>query len=208
MKNIERQKAFEIAGEKYEGELEADLFTFDTRDLDNDEIKSGALDDWMKSNDTAPMLWSHKRDEVIGEWSKFRIVEKTLKATGTLYEGIQRASEAIVLLKNKAVKGVSIGFDSTDYEYRYARVDGKFDFGIDFQKIQLREASLVLNPAYVTAQVTDLKNAPVEAVKAYLDKQGLTEAEILKIVGEEEARKREKSSRITVAGKLAEMLAA
>lgn len=179
-------KQFTVDGDDYEGEIDAILTEFDQRDLDNDEIKSGALDDWLKENDELPMLWSHLRHEPIGVWSDFRIDGKFLRAKGELIDGIQRSKEAVIFIKREIVKGVSIGFNATEYSYRFNRDVPGGDFGVDFDKITLREASLVLYPAAPNAAVTALKGQPADVVKAFLvNEKGLSDEAATRITGAE-----------------------
>ena len=178
-------KDFDVGGETFKGEIDAVLMEFDARDLDNDEIKSGALDDWLKENDELPMLWSHMRAEVIGKWTDMKVEGKLLKAKGQLSD-VMRARDAIVLFQDELVTGVSIGFNSTEYSYRFNRDMPGGDFGVDFTKIQLREASLVLYPAAPRAEISALKEASAQEVKQYLVEKGMSDAEATRITGEAE----------------------
>ena len=184
MKRVEGQRVIRFKREfaKGEGKLEAILTTFGVRDSYNDIIMPGALDDFMKESEDAPMLWSHNRGEIIGQWSNFRVEGDDFLADGQLIENIQRAEEALVLLEQGAIKGVSIGFDATEYTWREGKVDGKWDFGIDFKKINIVEASLVLWPAMPTAAVTDVKSGE-EAAMRRLKSLGLGPDEIRELTG-------------------------
>ena len=175
---------FTFEGEEFKGEIEAILTEFDERDLDNDEVKKGALDEWLKENDTIPMRWHHIRHEVIGVWANLRVDGAYFKATGQLFEGVQRAEEAVILIKQDAVKGISMGFRSTEYSYRYNYEEDNWgDFGVDFETIQPFEASLVAEPAVPNAQVQALKGAERDVIVEYLKGEGMSHQDALDIVG-------------------------
>ena len=133
-----------------EGAFVAKLTTFENKDMVNDVIKAGALDEWLKNATEIPMLYGHDSKEYIGKWTDFEIKDGALYATGHLFDYIQRAKEVGEHIKRENITGVSIGFTSKQYEGR-GDADG---YGFDFYKIELYEASIVLNPANEQARIT------------------------------------------------------
>ena len=172
------------AMKKKKGIIKAVLTSFEDEDKMGDVIKAGACDDWMKKTKQIPMLWGHDRKEVIGKWTDFSISDNKLWAVGTLYKDIKRAEESITLIALDAVKGVSIGFDAEPGEYVIVppnRDKGKKYWSYEFRKINIREASLVLDAANAKAKVTQLKNEDgslnLRSVERLLIASGLTRSE-------------------------------
>lgn len=172
------------AMKKKKGIIKAVLTSFEDEDKMGDVIKAGACDDWMKKTKQIPMLWGHDRKEVIGKWTDFSISANKLWAVGTLYKNIKRAEESITLIALDAVKGVSIGFDAEPGEYVIVppnRDKGKKYWSYEFRKINIREASLVLDAANAKAKVTQLKNEDgslnLRSVERLLIASGLTRSE-------------------------------
>jgi len=138
------------------GVIKGSITSFENVDSYGDVMESTVLDQWMKENDSVVGLWSHNRAEIIGRWQKFYKRDGKVHAELHLQEGIQRAEEAITLVKNNLLEGISIGFVPLEWSYE-KREDGFV--GINFKKIELREISLVLEPANPMAEITDLKNS-------------------------------------------------
>jgi len=138
------------------GEIKAYVTTFGNADLVGDVMDKSAADNFVKNfndqeNASLPMLWEHKRDEIIGNWTKFEIDEKGVIGTGSLYKGVSKADDVRVYLEKGAVGSVSIGFRSTDYED--LKTGGRL-----FKEIELFETSIVIQPANPQAQIVSAKN--------------------------------------------------
>src|ERR1700694_6016063 len=56
------------------------------------------------------MLWQHDPHQVIGKWDRFEEDSTGLLATGRLLPAVQRAAEAIALISEGAIYGLSIGY--------------------------------------------------------------------------------------------------
>jgi HK97 family phage prohead protease len=96
------------------------------------------------------MLWSHDANEPIGVWTEFVEDGKGLWGEGRLLKGIRRADETYILLKEKAINGLSIG---------YRVIEGEPDGPIfRLKKIDLIEVSVVAFPAAQTARVDTIKS--------------------------------------------------
>jgi len=138
------------------GEIKAYVTTFGNADLVGDVMDKSAADNFVKNfndqeNASLPMLWEHKRDEIIGNWTKFEIDEKGVIGTGSLYKGVSKADDVRVYLEKGAVGSVSIGFRSSDYED--LKTGGRL-----FKEIELFETSIVIQPANPQAQIVSAKN--------------------------------------------------
>ena len=138
------------------GEIKAYVTTFGNADLVGDVMDKSSADNFVKNfndqeNASLPMLWEHKRDEIIGNWTKFEIDEKGVIGTGSLYKGVSKADDVRVYLEKGAVGSVSIGFRSSDYED--LKTGGRL-----FKEIELFETSIVIQPANPQAQIVSAKN--------------------------------------------------
>lgn len=142
-----------------EGIIKASLTSFGNEDSYGDIIKEGALDNWLENNSDLVGLWSHRTADIIGEWKDIEIENDLVTGELHLLRGIQRAEEAITLIKGELLEGVSIGFSAKEYSWA-KRSNGWY--GINFYEIELHEASLVLHPANEKAVVTDLRTAKGE----------------------------------------------
>lgn len=166
-----------------EGVVSGVLTSFENEDAYQDIIKTGALDNWLKSNDTLTGLWAHQMSEIIGRWKDIEIEKDLVKAELHLQRGIRRAEEAITLIKNDHINGISIGFSANEYSWA-KRKNGWW--GLNFYDIELHEASLVLYPANDKAAITGLrsKNGEIDIrmVERLLVLNGLKREEACDIV--------------------------
>ena len=99
------------------------------------------------------MLWSHDSKLPIGTWVELEENKKGLRVTGKLTKGVKQADEALLLMRDKALSGLSIGYDLKNGDYEY---DDKK--GIRYLKrVNLWEISPVVFPANTRAQITGVK---------------------------------------------------
>jgi uncharacterized protein len=119
-----------------------------------DIVEKTAYDDTLakhRANNTMPvMLWAHDQAEPIGVWENFESKGDGLYGTGRLIKGVRRADEAHLLMKNGAVRGLSIGYRVVD-----SVPDGKMT---RLKKIDLHEVSIVAIPAADRARIVHVKN--------------------------------------------------
>lgn len=97
------------------------------------------------------LLWQHQQDEPIGVFDVIREDANGLYVEGRLLLEVQRAREAYTLLKEGAVRGLSIGYSPVRYT-----TDGKTGVR-KLAEVELWEISLVTFPANEAAQVTVVK---------------------------------------------------
>lgn len=134
------------------GQFEGYAATFGNIDLGNDVIAPGAFAKTIKEKTNHPILWGHSSREVIGVNKSYVEDSKGLKVTGQLILEVQRAKEAYALMKNDAVKGLSIGFDTIVQEYN-SDTDIR-----TLKEIKLWEYSLTPFPMNPEAGVTAVKS--------------------------------------------------
>lgn len=137
------------------GVVEGYASMFDLVDRGGDMLLPGAfkasLADWRKRKAMPPMLWQHDPYTPVGIWSEFAEDEKGLKVKGDLVLDVPQATSALALIKAGAVKGLSIGYRTVDYEIDRQTGVRKL------KKVELWEVSLVTFPMLPEAQITGVK---------------------------------------------------
>jgi hypothetical protein len=133
---------------------------FGNADLGGDIIVPGAFKRSLSAHKRAGslpvMLWMHQPDQVAGAWLDMNEDEDGLKVRGELAD-TQLGNEMRTLLKMKAVRGLSIGFQTKDFDFD--RSGHRL-----LKEVELFEVSIVsmaMNPL-----------AKVEAVKSRLSDMG------------------------------------
>ncbi len=120
----------------------------------SDIIEPGAYADTLAKHyraGTMPvMLWAHDQAEPIGVWTEMYEDGKGLYGKGRLIKGVRRADEAHLLMKNKAVRGLSIG-----YRVLESVPDGAVN---RLKRIDLHEVSVVAIPAASRARIVTVKS--------------------------------------------------
>ena len=163
---------------------------FDTLDDGGDIIVKGAFDKSLAGSRRVKMLWQHDPNQVIGVWDSISVDEKGLKVEGHIIPEVARGAEALALLREKAIEGLSIGFKTADFEivsekalHRHRRL----------KEIKLFEISIVTFPMNSEALVTDVKQlqSPRE-VERLLRDAGVPGAfaKLVSVHGYEEAKNR------------------
>jgi HK97 family phage prohead protease len=127
-------------------------------DLLNEVVDAGAFVRTLSDGGRQrPLLWQHTQPVGLCQLTD----DPTgLMLTGKLSMGIQLAQDAYHLLKDGVVKGLSIGFQTVREEF----VDGVRHL----KEIKLWEISLVTFPCNESAQVTSVKAARTDQIRAAL----------------------------------------
>lgn len=156
---VRKEYAFEVKSVADAGDTSAaGLGTFDGAasvynviDLHGDVIAPGAFDDTLsKTGPDRVLLWQHYIDSPIG-MASFVDSAPSLDTTGTPNGEVKQAQEAMALVRQGAIKGLSIGFNITGEEW---------DGGIrTITGVDLWEVSVVTFPANPLANITSAKNA-------------------------------------------------
>ena len=148
-------KAEDVAAD---GTFEGYGSVFGNIDSYRDIVEAGAFDESLKkhaSKGTLPaMLWQHRWTEPIGVYTSMKEDARGLYVKGQLNLEVEKGREAHALLKQGALRGLSIG-------YRVLESDYDKDKNVYFLKeLDLMEVSLVTFPANDEANVMGVKDAP------------------------------------------------
>jgi len=139
------------------GTIEGYASVYNVVDRGGDIVLPGAfkasLADWRKRKAAVPMLWYHDAGTPIGLWTDLNEDDHGLKAAGVFIDGVPQAAIARAVVKAGAVKGLSIGYRTIDYEIDRTTGVRKI------KKAELWEISLVTFPMNVDAQITGAKAA-------------------------------------------------
>lgn len=141
----------EIKDLQQDGTFTGYCAVYNNEDGEGDVVLPGAFDDFLAGDQEIPILWQHKPEEPIGVNIKgARSDNYGLWIMGKLTLGVQRANEAHLLMKDRAIKGLSIGYNTLD---KY------FDKGVRYlKKVKLFEYSPVTFPANALAVVGYVKS--------------------------------------------------
>lgn len=129
---------------------------FSNEDLGGDVVEPGAFNKTIQENPEVPLLWQHWPDEVIGLNADLREDSKGLRIRGTINLAVERGREAYALLKQSALKGLSIGYDIVKVSRETNEETG--DETRRLQEIKLWEISLVTFPMNQLARVEVVKS--------------------------------------------------
>lgn len=152
--------ALKIKEVKDEGSFEGYASVFGVRDSYNESVEPGAFVESLvrhKREGTSPMmLWQHDSWSPIGIWEDLAEDSKGLWAKGRLLRGVQKADEALILMKEGAITGLSIGYREVDTAPPENGGPRKLI------KLDLREVSIVSFPANRRARVESVKSEHLE----------------------------------------------
>lgn len=143
---------------------------FDVVDDWDDVIVRGAFAETLQSK-TPVMLWQHDSAEPIGVYERVYEDEIGLWVEGRLLLDLEKGREAYILLKNRAIRGLSIGFLPIAWEDEM-RDRKKIRV---LKSIDLWEVSLVTFPANKKAVVDEVKT--VRGLENFLRDVGFSRAE-------------------------------
>jgi uncharacterized protein len=145
---------FEIKNLRENGTFTGLAAVYSNVDLGGDVIEPGAFTRTLADKEgEVPILWQHDRNEPIG-LGKVRDGRKGLEIEGKLVLEVAKAQEAYALLRDKALRGLSIGYDVVKEEVRN---------GVRYLKeIRLWEVSLVTFPMNQLALVEGVKMSEAE----------------------------------------------
>lgn len=138
-----------------EGVFEGYASLFNIADLGGDVVMPGAFADSLRRIGPAgvKLLWQHDGKEPIGAWLSLVEDARGLRAKGCLNLAVARAREALALMKQGALDGLSIGF-------RPVRVTREAASGLRrIHVVELVEISLVTFPMLPQARVQSVKRA-------------------------------------------------
>lgn len=128
---------------------------FNEVDSYGDVVVPGAFKRTLKNKKQFPILWSHNITEPVGVITG-QEDEKGLRVEGRLTKGVQRASELRALMRDKAVDGLSIGYQTIKEE------NDKESGARRLKEINLWEVSLCVFQACPGANVAEVKEYDAE----------------------------------------------
>ena len=148
-------RPIEIKAVNEDGLFSGYASVFEEIDSYRDIVKRGAFEKTLAESESkgraVPILWQHDAAKPIGVYTELKEDERGLYVEGQLNMDVQQAREALSLLKQKALSGISIGYNSVRY-------DTDVKSGVRrLYELKLFEASLVTFPACDSARVTDVK---------------------------------------------------
>lgn len=171
---------FRFAGGGTEGQITGYGSVFGVRDMHGDTVQAGAFSASLarhKAAGTMPaLLWQHDPSEPVGVWQRAEEDSRGLKLSGQLNLETARGREALALLKQGALNGLSIGFVTEDGG---AELDPRTGLR-KLTAVDLWEVSLVTFPSNRSARVTGVKSpvhlASREHLECFLRHAGLAKA--------------------------------
>ena len=148
-------RPIEIKAVNEDGLFSGYASVFEEIDSYRDIVKRGAFEKTLAESESkgraVPILWQHDAAKPIGVYTELKEDEHGLYVEGQLNMDVQQAREALSLLRQKALSGISIGYNS-------GRYDTDVKSGVRrLYELKLYEASLVTFPACDGARVTDVK---------------------------------------------------
>jgi HK97 family phage prohead protease len=189
MKIEHKTFALEVKAVEKTGEFAGYLSVFGNMDSYRDIVMPGAFAEtlarWNAKGRLPPILWQHRSGEPIGPFTKMQEDTTGLYVEGRLLiNDIQRAKEAHVLMENKVVSGMSIGFETVGEEW------DKNERVRKLTKVNLWEGSIVTFPANEEAQVQAVKSAlqngglpDLQTFERFLREAGFSKSQATAIAG-------------------------
>lgn len=155
--NVKRRAfALDIKSVSDDGHFSGYVSIFGTPDSYREVVAKGAFAASLAATATAgrklPVLWQHRTDEPIGQWDRLEEDDRGLYGEGTLWTDVAPyARIAHRGMAAKAISGLSIGY------YTVADSFNEAERIRTLTAIDLREASIVTDPAHADARVDQVR---------------------------------------------------
>lgn len=143
--------SFEVKNLDEAGHIEGIGAAYGNVDFGGDRIVPGAFAKSLVGRDGVPMLLYHDMKRPVGRWSKLEETEAGLLVSGKISIKTRDGGEAYELVKDRALSGLSIGYDTIR-----KRMVGKVR---ELIELGLHEVSLVtigMNPLAGVSGVKDI----------------------------------------------------
>lgn len=154
---------FEVKGFDEEGVFEGYASVFRQVDQGQDAVVPGAFARSLNQRGVkgVKLLWQHDPTEPLGYISELREDQHGLYIKAKLNLDVRRAREALSLMRQGALDGLSIG-----YKTLKSKLDEKLGVRhlID---LDLWEVSLVTFPMQAEARISDFKSAKISTIRDY-----------------------------------------
>lgn len=148
---------FDIKETTDAGKVRGHGSVFGVVDSYNEIVAPGAFDasltNWRKRGALPAMLRGHNSNTVVGVWTEMREDSIGLDCVGECILETQDGLDCYHLLKRKAIRGLSIGYNPEVWE-----VDRESGV-VTLKQVDLWEVSVVTFPANVEAMIEDVKQS-------------------------------------------------
>lgn len=154
---------FEVKALDDSGYFEGYASVFQTVDKGHDVVMPGAFKGSIteRGTDGIKLLWQHDPSEPVGKIEEIFENKRGLYVKGRLLLNLQRAREALSLMRDKALDGLSIGFRTLKSRMDEAK-------GIRFLlEVDLWEVSLVTFPMQPEARIATFKAKSIGTIREY-----------------------------------------
>ena len=154
---------FEVKALDDSGLFEGYASVFDRIDEGRDVVIPGAFKRSIEERGTGgiKLLWQHDPSELIGKIEEIYEDQRGLYVKGRLLLNLQRAREALSLMRDRALDGLSIGFRTLK-----SRMDEVKKVRL-LKEVDLWEVSLVTFPMQPEARISSFKNIPIRTPREY-----------------------------------------
>lgn len=178
-------RPFEIKSIKDNGQFTGVASPFGELDSYRDIVVKGAftntLRDFEQKNRKVPMLWQHSSREPIGVYTDLKETDTELVVTGECNMDVQKGRECFALMKQGALTGLSIGYNTVREEW-----DAKGEVR-KLLEVDLWEISPVTFPSADSARVLDVKaiselETLADLEKCLRDASTLSKSEVLAFI--------------------------
>lgn len=163
------ERPFELKSVKEDGTFEGVASPFGEIDSYRDVVQPGAftksLAQYHEKNRKVPMLWQHDTRQPIGIYSELKETPTQLIVSGACNMEVQRGRECHALMKQGALSGLSIGYDTVRDEWDTKGETRKL------HEVNLWEISPVTFPAADSARVTMVKS--LQEIDSLSDLEGI-----------------------------------
>lgn len=156
-------KAASAGGQRF---IEGYASVFGNVDTYGDSVQPGAFDHAANRGRDIPLLWQHDDREVIGLVKEWREDDKGLWFKAEVYPEIQRGKEILVLAERGALRGVSFGFKTLEFDYDPERKAEDGRPVCNLTKLHLAEISPVTFPANQLAAINAVKSMKIVRLKS------------------------------------------
>lgn len=133
-----------------DGQIEGFAAAYNNVDHGGDIILPGAFAKTLRGRKSLPMLLYHDGRRPVGVWNAFEDSDRGLKIKGRITTVSADGAEALALVRDGALAGLSIGYRSVKERYT--------DTARELIELSLLETSLVAVPMNDRAQVTKVKH--------------------------------------------------
>lgn len=155
--------SLDVDGVALDGTFKGYASLFGKVDLGNDCVRKGAFAKALKGRkpSSVRMLYQHDPNEVIGTWTRITEDQNGLYVEGKLTAGVERADEVLKLLREGALDGLSIGFQT-----KRATKDPKTGVR-HIHEADLWEISIVTFPMLPAARVDSVKGSHLPTTRTF-----------------------------------------